>query len=235
MPGGRDLAWIGRILASDARSAMLDHLMDGADHAVTELAEHARVAPSTATAHVAALVEAGLVTVHALGRQRRVRLAGAKVARALEGLGAIATAPGNVSSLKESTSRRQLEAARTCYDHVAGRLGVAIADGLVDREALISSDGAFALTAMADVTLGAMGIDMENVRRAKRAVAAACLDWTERRPHVGGALGSSLCRMLLDTGAIRKRRGSRAVVLTDEGADFLRYHLGIALPEQRSS
>ena len=209
---------------------MLDLLMDGADHAVTELAEHARVASSTASAHVASLAEAGFVEVHAQGRQRRVRLTGPKVARALEGLAAIATAPADVSSFTESISRRQLAAARTCYDHLAGRLGVAIADGLVRRRALVSHDGVFALSEVAAEVLRPMGIDVDDVRGARRAVVVGCADWTEGRPHVAGALGSSLCSLLLGTGAIRKRRGTRAVVLTEAGAGFLRDHLGLALP-----
>jgi DNA-binding transcriptional ArsR family regulator len=209
---------------------MLDLLLDGADHAMTELGEHARVAPSTASTHVAALARAGLVTVQADGRQRRVRLTGSKVAGALEALAAIATGPASVSSLAESTSRGQLANARTCYDHLAGRLGVAIADGLVRRGAIVSRDDAFALSKMASEVLGPMGIDVEDVRGTRRAAVVACADWTEARPHVAGALGSSICSLLLETGAIRRRRATRAVVLTETGADFLRDHLGLTPP-----
>jgi DNA-binding transcriptional ArsR family regulator len=224
----RDLSSIGRLLASDARSTMLDTLMDGDEHSVTELAGHARVAPSTASAHLAALTGAGLVEVRAEGRHRRVRLKGPEVARALEGLAAIST-PAGVSSLRGSTARGQLAYARTCYDHLAGRVGIAMADGLVRRGAVVHREGTFALSDVATGVLSPMGIDLGEVQGARRPVVLACLDWTEGRPHVAGALGASLCSLLMRSGAIRRRRGTRAVVLTDAGAAFLQEHLGVRL------
>jgi DNA-binding transcriptional ArsR family regulator len=224
---GGDFAPIGRLLASEARSAMLDLLMDGADHSATELASQARVAPSTASAHLSSLVRGGLITVERQGRQRRFRLAGPAVARALESLGQVATARAAVSSLRESTARNQLTTARLCYDHLAGRLGVAITNSLVQRGALCSEDGVFSLSEAGTELLSAIGIDVDELRAARRAMVLACSDWTEDRPHVAGALGRALCGLLLESGWIRRRRGTRAVALTELGASSLREQLGV--------
>jgi regulatory ArsR family protein len=207
---------------------MLDLLMDGVDHSATELAMHARVAPSTASTHLSELVQGGLVTVQPRGRQRRFRLAGPPVARVLEALGQFAPFP-TVSSLRESTARDQLEMARTCYDHLAGRLGVAITDSLVERGALRSRGGVFALGKAGPELLSAIGIDVEELSRSRRPMVLACLDWTEGRPHVAGALGSALCGHLLARDWIRRRRGSRSVALTELGAASLLEQLGVEL------
>jgi DNA-binding transcriptional ArsR family regulator len=224
-----DLASIGKLLASEARSTMLDLLMDGADHAASELANQARVAPSTASTHLSALVRGRLVTVERQGRQRRFRLAGPAVAAALESLGQIATAPAVVSSLRESTARSHLAMARTCYDHLAGRLGVAITDSLVQRGALRLEHGVFTLSEAGREFLSAISIDVDELNRARRAMALACSDWTEDRPHVAGAVGSALCDLLFESGWIRRRRGTRAVAITELGAASLREQVGVEL------
>jgi DNA-binding transcriptional ArsR family regulator len=207
---------------------MLDLLMDGADHSATELAAQAQVAPSTASTHLSELVQGGLVTVQPRGRQRRFRLAGPPVARVLEALGQFAPSP-TVSSLRESTARHQLEMARTCYDHLAGRLGVAITDSLVERGALLSRGDVFALGKAGPELLSAIGIDVDELSRSRRPMVLACLDWTEDRPHVAGALGSALRGHLLARGWIRRRQGTRAVAITDLGAASLREQLGVEL------
>jgi len=224
--GSRNFSSLGRVLASDARAAMLDLLMDGGEHPITALAHTAGVAPSTATAHVAVLAESGLVQLRPDGRQRRVCLNGPDVARAFEGLVAITPARTSVSSLSEATSRDRLASARTCYDHLAGRLGVAITDALVRRRALLQQGTAFAMAHAASRVLSPMGIDVEAIVAGRRPPALGCLDWTERKPHVAGALGAALSDMLLRFGGIRKLRGTRAVVVTDPGVDFLDEHLG---------
>lgn len=229
MNDSQGLASIGKLLASDARAAMLDLLMDGGDHSATELASRARIAPSTASGHLSALVRGGLVTVRRQGRQRRFRLAGLPVARALESLGEITPTPAAISSLREFTARSQLAMARTCYDHLAGRLGVAITDALVRRGALLSEDGVFTLSEAGADMISAIGIDVDELRKSRRPLALACSDWTEDRPHVAGALGSALCRLLLESGWIRRRRGTRAVALSESGAASLRDVFGVEL------
>jgi len=225
--GHGGISAIGRVLSSDARATMLDALMDGAEHPVTELALRAGVAPSTATAHVATLADAGLVDVRRNGRQRRVRLSGPEVARALEGLAAIAAPSMDVHSLSEATARDQLAAARTCYDHLAGRLGVAVTEGLVRRGVVVAQGAAFVISDIARDILGPIGIDFEAVVGGRRSPVLGCIDWTEGQPHVAGALGAAVCALLLRAGAIRRRRGTRAVVLTEPGAAFLVEHLGV--------
>jgi hypothetical protein len=208
---------------------MLDLLMDGTHHAAGELANQAGVAPSTASAHLSALVAGGLVTVDRHGRQRRFRLEGPAVARALEALGGLAAAPAPASSLREATARSQLATARICYDHLAGRLGVAIADALVQRGALLSNDNVFTLSGAGERLISRLGIDVNELRQARRALVLACSDWTEGRPHIAGALGKALGVLFLESGWIRRRRGTRAVALTDSGAAWLREQLAVEL------
>jgi hypothetical protein len=169
------------------------------------------------------------VTARRQGRHRRFRLAGPAVARALEALGDIDGGPAAVRSLRESTIRSQLAAGRTCYDHLAGRLGVAITDALVRRRALIPREGLFTLSRAGAELISHLGIDVAELRSARRPLVLACSDWTENRPHVAGALGSALCSLFLETGWIRKRRGTRAVAVTEAGAVSLRQYLGIDL------
>jgi hypothetical protein len=202
--------------------------MDGEEHAATELANQAQVASSTASAHLKALSEGGLVTVHATGRQRRYRLSGPPVARALEALGRIAP-PWEVSSLRESTARERLARARTCYDHLAGRLGVSIADALIKRGALLAEDGNYVVTGLGVEQLSSIGIEVEDLRKTKRALVLACSDWTERRLHLGGSLASELRKSFLDSEWIRTSRGSRAVTITEAGLSAFRRYLGLEL------
>jgi helix-turn-helix protein len=205
---------------------MLDVLMDGAAHSATELANEAQVAPSTASAHLSALAEGGLVSVEPRGRERRFRLAGPEVARALEALARIAPALPVASSLRRSTARAHLAAGRTCYDHLAGRLGVAVADGLMRRGALAWRAGAFIVLDRGKQVLSGLGIGVDEFN-SRRPLVLACLDWTEDRPHISGALGSAVRDLLFASGSIRRRRGTRAVAVTDSGADWLREHIGV--------
>jgi DNA-binding transcriptional ArsR family regulator len=221
-----ELTSIGKALASDARATMVDLLLDGREHTARELANHAEVAPSTASRHLAILVHSGLVTVDDHGRQRLFRLAGSRVATALEALGSLVRAP-EPSSLRAVAVRDQLAIARTCYDHLAGRLGVAIADALVERRILRAVDGMLVLTSGATASLTALGIDPSDLRRGRRPAVLACSDWTEARLHVAGSLGSALLRSLVGSGSLRRRRGNRALEVTGQGRVWLRRELGI--------
>lgn len=126
-----------------------------------------------------------------------------------------------MSSLRQSTHAEQLRRARTCYDHLAGRLGVAVTETLVQRRALRRTDGAFELTRSGRSLLEGIGIDLERARARKRGFALVCQDWTERRSHLGGALGAALCDRFIELAWIRRRPGGRSVILTDEGANQL--------------
>ena len=181
---------------------------------------------STASGHLAKLVDAGLVAVERQGRHRYFRLADPAVARALEALSVIAP-DRPARSLREAKIGEALREARTCYDHLAGRLGVALADSLVRDGVLEARDGDYLVRDRAP--LDAIGIDVDQVAVSRRLLARACLDWSERRHHVAGALGAALASRLFELGWIERLPTSRAVRVTDSGRLELEAQLGVAL------
>ncbi|HWI73817.1 MAG TPA: hypothetical protein VNT55_17790, partial [Baekduia sp.] len=162
----------------------------------------------------------GLVVSERHGRSRQVRLAGVHVARALEALAAIAP-PRPATTLRQWHHGEALRVARSCYDHLAGQAGVALADGLVAREVLTLGDGAFAITPRGADRLNAFGLDIDAILGARRATARACIDWSERRPHVGGALGAALLDELLRRRWLARTTG-RVLHVTPSGEAGLR-------------
>jgi DNA-binding transcriptional ArsR family regulator len=220
------VAEVAKLIANGPRAAMLDLLMDGQAHPAGVLARDAGIAASTASGHLGALADRGLVTIEEVGRQRRYRLSGPEVGHAIESLAALAPTIG-VSSPRQANAE-PLRRARTCYDHLAGRLGVAVAEELVSRRALRRVDAVFELTPSGRSLLEGIGIDLESARRRKRGFALACQDWTERRTHLGGALGAAVCDRFIELAWIRRRPNGRTVILTDEGARQLAT-LGIEL------
>jgi DNA-binding transcriptional ArsR family regulator len=223
-----DLAAVAALIADPSRAAMLDALNGGEAMTAGALARSAGVAPSTATEHLARLEQGGLVRSERRGRARHVRLAGPDVARALEALAAIAPLK-RPAGLKAWQHGEALRAARSCYDHLAGVAGVALADALVARGVVEGADRAFALTPAGEATLAGFGVDVDAVRGARRATSRACLDWSERRPHVAGALGAALLDELLRRRWLRRRPDGRALTLTPAGADGFAVEFGVSL------
>jgi DNA-binding transcriptional ArsR family regulator len=223
-----DVAAAAELIGHPARAAMLGALMDDRGLPATELAAAAGVTAPTASSHLARLLDGGLLTVERHGRHRYYRLAGHAVAEAVEALARIAP-PGPSPAPAAESSAGELRAARTCYDHLAGVLGVALADALQGDGTLERRDGAFTLTAEGEARLQGLGVDLDAVRGQRRAFARACLDWSERRDHVAGALGAALLRRLLELGWIERDDRSRAVRVTAAGRTALPERLGVAL------
>jgi DNA-binding transcriptional ArsR family regulator len=192
-----DLAAVGALLGNPSRAAMLDALMTGRALTAGELARVAAVTPSTASEHLTKLREGGLVEVVSQGRHRYHRLASPEVGAALESLSHIAPAKP-VRTLRQSVRARSLAEARTCYDHLAGRSGVALHDGLVARGWLVSDSGGYALSEAGVEGLLGWGVDVTAARAARRPFARPCLDWTERREHLAGSLAAALATALVD-------------------------------------
>ena len=228
MDGDADIAKVAALIGDPARAAILDALLDGANHRAGELAERAGIAPSTASAHLARLLDGGLVECERLGRERRFRLASPAVAAALEALAQLAP-PTRVQSLRASARGDAIRRARTCYDHLAGRVGVAVTDALVAGGALVPVDAAFALTTRGERKLTRLGVDVAEARSRRRAFALACLDWSERRPHLAGALGAALADAVIDAGWLKRRPHDRGLIVTHAGEEALRRELKVAL------
>lgn len=220
-----DLAAVAGLIANRARAEMLNALFDGDTHSAGSLAALAGVAPSTASGHLDELVAGGLVVEERRGRQRHLRLAGPDVAHALEALSVIAPP---VEPLPVGSKIAQLRAARTCYDHLAGTLGVALVEALVVRGVVDLSGAEYQLTAAGNRELLGLGVDVDGARASRRAFARACLDWSERRPHLGGALGAALARRLFELGWLSRVEGVRTVAVTPAGRRELQARFGLS-------
>jgi DNA-binding transcriptional ArsR family regulator len=211
-------------LIADPRAAMLSALAGADSLSVSQLAGLAGVSLSTASEHLGRMEDRRLVRSARNGRGRFFCLAGPEVATALEALAVIApTVP--VRSLRQSVVASRLAAARTCYDHLAGKLGVALLADLLRRRVLLTDEvQAFEVIRRGDGILRDLGIGTEVLRAGRRPLARACLDWTERQPHLGGALGAAICNATLSRGWINRQ--GRVVEVTPAGVDGLIEWLG---------
>lgn len=227
---GTDYATVAKLLASPARSAVVDALMGGRPLTAGELARTAGVRASTISEHLGELLDGGLVAAIRAGRHRYYRLSSAEVAGALEAFSRICPATP-VQSLRQSTADRTLRRARLCYDHVAGELGVALLDRLHCAGWLVSgADPDFEVTEPGAQALTGIGVDLERCRRARRHFARPCLDWSERRPHLAGALGAAIAGALFDLEWLRRAGTGRGLQVTSQGELGLRSTFGIGLP-----
>ncbi|MEV7934969.1 winged helix-turn-helix domain-containing protein [Kitasatospora sp. NPDC088264] len=226
------LAAFAALLADPTRAAFCTALLDGRAWTAGELARHAGVAPSTASEHLSRLIAGGLLAEERQGRHRYVRLATPEVATLIEDLTAFAGQGGRPTphGLREATRQSAEARARTCYDHLAGRLGVAVADALLAR-GLLTDDAGLAVTGRGRAWLAAQAIELPERagRRGGRPVVRSCLDWTERRSHLGGALGAALCRTALDRSWVERIGSGRALRVTPDGDRALRELLGVEL------
>jgi DNA-binding transcriptional ArsR family regulator len=220
------LAPIGSLIGDPTRAAILTELLDGRALTAGELAARAEVTASTASSHLSKLVEGGLLAAISQGRHRYYRLASPQVAFALEALAWLAPLPIAARPFDRELLSA-LRFARTEYGHLAGRLAVALRDRLLEMN-LIGVDGIEHYVAPAGNSWFArLGVDVEAARRAQQSFAPSCLDWSERRPHLAGALGDALLEALVDRGWIRRHAGERAVELTEAGERGLAVSLGL--------
>jgi DNA-binding transcriptional ArsR family regulator len=225
---GEAMAALASLLADQTRATFCLALLDGRAWTVNELARQAGVAASTASEHVTQLVGGGLLTEERQGRHRYVRIAGPETAHLIETItSAAGRRPIEVSSLAGASRRRTLAYARTCYDHLAGRLGVAITDALTER-GLVSWDHGLALTGDGTHWLAAMDIHVDDRPTSRRPALRSCLDWTERRPHLGGAVAAAVCGHAFDSGWIIRVGTARAVTVTDKGREAFARDFGVA-------
>jgi DNA-binding transcriptional ArsR family regulator len=216
--GERAISNLASAIGEPARTRMLFCLMDGRARSSTELAIVAQVGPATASVHLKRLRSEKLVKVVVQGKHRYYSLQGPEVAAALEGLSVLA---GGARAKFVPSTPSHLRGARTCYDHIAGTLGVSLHDRLKSLGWLTAAtecgDDAYELTPKGVKALEALGVDVESTRMLRRHFAYACLDWSERRPHVGGALGAALLKLALKRKWVVPDLDSRALSITDQG------------------
>jgi DNA-binding transcriptional ArsR family regulator len=231
---GADIAPVAALMADPARASMLGAMLGGQPLAAGELSQIAGVSPATASAHLAKLLDGGMVAVTKQGRHRYYSLAGHQIATVLEIIAEISPVKP-VRSLRQSREADALAQARTCYDHLAGRAGVALFDALLRQQVLTGSgtgtDAAYQATDHGADKLAEFGVDVAKVSRSRRKFAGACLDWTQRRPHLNGALGAAMTTRLLDLGWIERGPSKRAVRVTGPGRDGLAATFGWSAPD----
>ena len=245
VPYDTDIAQAAALIADPTRAAMLRALLSDRPLAAGELARLAGVSAATASFHLTKLLDGGMITVAAQGRHRYYRLAGHEVAAALEALGLVSPALP-VRTLRQSREAAALAEARTCYDHLAGRAGVEllaamIRAGLLQERSLSRTSRAdtpatrFEVTGAGARVLGSFGLNVSEVRRSRRHFAGACIDWTQRRGHLNGALAAAITTRLFELGWIErgspgsKGQRRRSVRVTEAGAEGLALTFGLDL------
>src|SRR5437867_12772444 len=206
---GPIIAEIAALVGDPARETMVSALLDGRALSAGELAVAARITPQTASTHLAKLTEAGLLSVARKGRQRHFRLASPTVVGMIEGIVAVALEK-RPRYRPLSREARSLSAARICYDHLAGRLSVALTDAFVARDWVVLDDEAAEITTAGARSFTAFGVGLPAARSTRRRVCRLCLDWTERRPHIAGRLGAALTRRYFDLGWMARMHRSHA-------------------------
>ncbi len=222
------LAEIAALVGDPARANILTALLDGRALTAGELAYFAGVSPQTASGHLAKLTESRMLALHKQGRHRYYRLATPQVGRMIEGIMEVAIAAPE-RYRPASKVDPALRTARTCYDHFAGRLGVGLAEALGARGHLVLAEEAGEVTEAGIEFLSGFGLDLAEARRCRRAYCRPCLDWTERRPHLGGAIGAALAARCFALRWVERQRDSRALTITAAGRRGLDEVFGLRL------
>jgi DNA-binding transcriptional ArsR family regulator len=228
MSAAPQIAEVAALVGDPARANILCALLGGRAVTAAELAFAAHVSPPTASEHLAKLLSARLVVVTKQGRHRYYQLAGPHVGQMLESIMNVALV-GPQRFQPRSKADEVMRRARTCYDHLAGALGVAIADRLIERAFVILGDEAGEVTADGAGFLAKIGVDLTAARTKRRVFCRPCLDWTERRPHIGGAVGAAIASRCFELGWIERVDDSRALTITAAGRRELMSVLGLSM------
>jgi DNA-binding transcriptional ArsR family regulator len=223
---GPIIAEVAALVGDPARATMVSALLDGRALTASELACAARITPQTASTHLAKLTEAGLLSVVRSGRQRYFRLASPAVADMIDGIAAVALEK-RPRYRPLSRQARALSAARICYDHLAGRLSVDLTDAFVAREYVVLDDKTAEITTAGTRFLTGFGIELPARRSTRRHFCRLCLDWTERRPHIAGAVGAAITTRYFDLGWLERSKHSHAVLVTPLGRRGFQKTFGI--------
>lgn len=228
MQTGSHIPQVAALIGDPARANVLTALMDGRALTATELSHAAGITPQTASAHLAKLSDARLLMMERQGRHRYYRLASPLVRQMLEGIMAVAEA-GPARDRPHWRGGETLRRARTCYDHLAGRLAVAVADAMVQHGHLILDGDGGEVTPAGMGHMRRIGIDIEATAKRRRAFCRPCLDWSERRPHLAGGVGAALLDHALEAKWVERIKDSRALSITNAGRRGFADVFGVAL------
>lgn len=228
MEGDADLAAVAALIGDPTRASFLVELLGGRGLGASVLAASAGVSPPTASFHLTKLLAAGIVKVKVQGRHRLYRLADPRVAEAIEALGHIAPRR-EVRSLRGATAAQALGYARFCYDHLAGQLAIEILDAMTGGGLIALSEDRFELSERGGAWFDELGVEVAALRAKRRSFARSCLDWSERQPHLAGALGAGLAQRLVELNWIRRAPSGRAVRLTPAGRIGLSNSLAVEI------
>lgn len=216
MKHGPNIASLAALLGDPARANMLTALMHGRALTAGELAREAGITAQTASGHISKLAEAGLLSRAKQGRHHYLRLSGPDVAQVLEGLMGLAARTGHLRT-RPGPKDPALRKARVCYDHLAGDMGVRVFDSLVERAFLAGMPDAVVPTLSGRQFLCDFGLDVDAMAGGRRCLCRPCLDWSERRSHLGGALGAAVLTRIYELGWARRESDSRVVTFTPDG------------------
>ena len=226
---GPYIAEAASLIGDPARANMLSALMDGRALTATELAHIAGITPQAASGHLAKLKEANMLSVERQGRHRYFRLAGPEIAQAIEAISVVAQ-QGAPRHRPTGPRDEAMRFARTCYDHLAGQVAVAVVERFLELGYLTEAEEDFLVNDQGAAALSEFGIDVSGLRGKRRAFARRCLDWSERRAHIGGALGAAFLARCEAQGWLKTTKGSRSVTVTAAGRTGLSETFGVELP-----
>jgi DNA-binding transcriptional ArsR family regulator len=209
-------AQIASLIGEPTRATIMWSLLDGKAFTASELAITANTTQQSISMHLHKLVKAGLLIVESQGRHKYYKYAGNEIAYAIEAMANLVQQTGNINNIDKQIDN-SIRYCRSCYDHLAGKVGVAITDSLLLDKKIIKSEHTFELSAEGYDWFTALGIDIEEIKKQRRSFLRPCLDWTERRYHIAGALGAALFNNLLLSDWIRRTKNSRSIIITSKG------------------
>ncbi|PEE33735.1 ArsR/SmtB family transcription factor [Bacillus cereus] len=207
---------VALLIRSKSKAQILTYLLDGKAYPTSELAYVAKIKPKTATYHLSKMKEEGILSIEKHGKHSYYRLSNSEISQILELL-LVITPQEKAMPFRQSSQSSELRCARTCYDHLAGKLGVAITNSLLDKGYLMKKDMYFHITKTGQTFFTEFGIDVNEIKQKKRIFAKACLDWTEREHHLAGSLGNALLEKLLQLNWIQRISKSRTIKVTPNG------------------
>ncbi|NPC93009.1 helix-turn-helix transcriptional regulator [Bacillus sp. WMMC1349] len=207
---------VALFIRSKSRAQILTYLLDGKAYPTSELAHVAKIKPKTATYHLSKMKEEGILSIEKHGKHSYYRLSNSEISQILESL-LVITPQEKIMPFRQPSQSSEFGCARTCYDHLAGKLGVAITNSLLDKGYLIKNEMHFHITKTGQSFFTKFGINVNEIKQKKRIFAKACLDWTEREHHLAGSLGNALLEKLLQLNWIQRVSRSRAIKVTPNG------------------